>query len=132
MPVILPVTSERNFTPNSAAPLRLRVPVGAEVPGQMLIGVPTVAAAVTVIVTDAVLLPFAFVAVSVYCVVAAGATVLDVTYLTSPKPLLIETEGPPEMLHDNATSCTAGMNKGEDASEVIAGAGETGDDKPRV
>src|SRR4051794_33282596 len=107
MPVILPTTSDRNFTPSSAAPPRLRVAVGADVAGQMLIGAPTLAAAVTVTVTDAVLLPFAFVAVSVYCVVAAGTTVLDVTYVTSPTPLLIETAVAPEMLHDSVTCCPA-------------------------
>ena len=92
--------------------------------GQMLIGVPTAVPAVTVIVTDAVLLPFAFVAVSVYCVVAAGMTALEVTYVTSPTPLLIETDVAPETLHESVTCCPAVIVRGVAVNELMVGAGD--------
>src|SRR4051812_40536721 len=90
----------------------------------MLMGVPTVAVAVTVTVTDVVLLPFAFVAVSVYCVVAAGATGLEGTYVTSPTPLFIETEVAPETLQESVTCCPAVTVSGVAEKELIVGTGE--------
>src|SRR3954447_11155519 len=86
----------------------------------------------TVTVTDAVLVPFALVAVRVYCVVAVGATVFEVRYVTSPTPLLILTDEAPETLQASVTCWPAEIVRGVAVNELIVGAGDGGVVEPSV
>ena len=80
---------------------------------------------VTVTARVAVLWPVAFVAVSVYVVVAAGETETEVP-TTVPTTGLIDTDVAPVTLHDRTALCPAWMDGGLAANDSIVGGVDPG------
>src|SRR5689334_4346930 len=108
MPVICRGMSDRIFTPSSKGPPPLMYQLGNELFGQRLSALESADFEMfTVTVTAAMLLPFAFEAVNVYFVVAAGVTTTELAPVTSPMPFSMVTAVALETLHCNVTCCPA-------------------------
>ena len=81
------------------------------------------AGAETVMVTAVVVLPAPFVAVSLYVVVCAGDTDLEVAPVTLPIPLSMVMAVAPDTLQDKSPDCPAVIVEGVAVNDDITGAG---------
>ena len=80
-----------------------------------------VASASTVTGTEAVTVPPAFDAVSMYVMLLAGLRVIEDRPVTTPAPLLIETEVAPATDHDSTVDSPARMLTGDAVNAEIEG-----------